>query len=168
MFEYAQSSTAATRTVRRLLSADGPFSDIDSLNSKLGGDFFFALSKGEPQAALRCLKRTLGSRTKDELLAFDKGRRGVVWALEYIAVWKELFPDAANLLLQLGEAENEKYSNNASGVFVELFAMGWGEVAPTEANPDEKLPILQHALESDSAEKRSLALKACAKALAGC
>ena len=99
------------------------------------------------------------------MLEFVAGRRGVVWALEYIAVWRELFPDAARLLLQLGEAENEGYANNASGVFVDLFAMAWGEVAPTEASPEEKLPILQIALESASPEQRSLGLKACAKAL---
>jgi hypothetical protein len=165
MFEYAQSSAAATRTIQRLLGADGPFSDIDFLNTKLGGDFFFAVSKGEPRGALRCLSRTLGPRTKDELRAFDAGRRGVVWALEYIAVWRELFPGAAQLLLRLGEAENEKYANNASGVFVDLFAMAYGEVAPTEASPEERLPILQEALASPSSEQHSLALKACAKAL---
>jgi hypothetical protein len=165
MFEYAQSSNAATRTVQRLLSVDGPFSDIDFLNSKLGSDFFFAVSKGEPEAALRCVDRTLGPLTKDQLLSFTVGRRGVVWALEYIAVWRELFARAARLLLRLGEAENERYSNNASGIFVDLFALGWGEVAPTEASPEERLPILQEALESSAPEQRSLGLKACAKAL---
>jgi len=165
MFEYAQTSPAASRTVKWLLSADGPFQQTDFLNSKLGGDFFLALSKAEPKAALNCLWRTIGKCSKEELLGFDKGRRQVVWALEYIVVWKELFADAARLLLKLGEAENERYSNNASGVFVDLFTMAWGEVAPTEASPQEKLPILREALESDSPEKRSLALKACAKSL---
>jgi hypothetical protein len=165
MFEYAQSSAAASRTIQRLLGADGPFSDIDFLNTKLGADFFFAVSKGEPRGALRCLSKTLGSRTNEELLAFDAGRRGVVCALEYIAVWRELFPGAARLLLRLSEAENEKYSNNASGVFVDLFAMGYGEVAPTEASPEERLSIIKEILASSSPEQRSLALKACAKAL---
>lgn len=165
MFEYAQSSAAATRTIQRLLGADGPFSDIDFLNTKLGGDFFFAVSKGEPRGALRCLTRTLGPRTKDELRAFDAGRRGIVWALEYIAIWRALFPGAARLLLRLGEAENEKYANSASGVFVDLFAMAYGEVAPTEASPEERLPVLEEALASSSSEQHSLALKACAKAL---
>jgi len=165
MFEYARTSEAAASTVRRLLSADGPFQRADFLNSKAGGDFFFALSKAEPQAALNCLQRTVGTRSKEELLRFDKGRREVVWALEYIAVWKELFPQAARLLLRLGEAENERYSNNSSGIFVDLFSMAWGEVAPSEASPQEKITILREALDSDSPEKRSLALKASGKAL---
>jgi hypothetical protein len=165
MFEYARTSVAASRTVKWLLSADGPFQESDFLKSRLGGDFFLALSKAEPQAALNCLRRTIGTWSKEELLRFDEGRRQVVWALEYIAVWKDLFRDAAGLLLRLGEAENERYGNNASGVFVDLFSMAWGEVAPTEASPHEKISILREALDSDSPEKRSLALKASGKAL---
>jgi hypothetical protein len=165
MFEYAHTSQAASRTVKWLLSADGPFQNTDFLNSKLGGDFFLALSKTEPKAALNCLRRTIGTWNKEDLLGFDKGRRQVVWALEYIAVERELFADAARLLLKLGEAENERYANNASGVFVDFFTMAWGDVAPTEASPEEKLPVLREALESNSQEKRALALKACAKSL---
>ncbi len=69
------------------------------------------------------------------------------------------------LLLALGEAENEGCSNNASGVFAELFSPGPGRIATTEAPPTERLPILKEAFESDSKERRILAFKACNKAL---
>jgi hypothetical protein len=165
MFEYARTSPAASRTVKWLLNVDGPFQNSDFVNSKLGGDFFLALSKAEPKAALKCLLRTIGSWSKEDLSGFDDGRRQIVWALENIVVWKELFGDAARLLLKLGEAENENYSNNASGVFVDLFSMAWGEVAPTEASPQERLPILREALESGAQEQFLLGLRACGKAL---
>ena len=89
----------------------------------------------------------------------------MVWALEKIAVWRELFTDAARLLLVLGEAENEGFSNNASGVFAGLFSPGRGRVSPTEASPAERLPILKEAFESGSKEQRILAVKACNEGL---
>ncbi|GAI46476.1 unnamed protein product, partial [marine sediment metagenome] len=93
------------------------------------------------------------------------GRREVVWSLERIAIWRELFTGAAKILLALGEAENETYANNASGIFAELFSLGYGPLAPTEASPEERFPVLVDALESNSKEKRILALNACDQAL---
>ena len=96
---------------------------------------------------------------------FTVGRRYIVGALRKIAVWRELFADAARLLLALGEAENEGRSNNASGVFAELFAPAPGRMARTEASPAERFPVLKEALGSGSKERRALGLKACNAAL---
>lgn len=138
---------------------------VNYLKTKRGASFFLALTEADPEAALKCLKRTVGSWNKEELLQFTDGRREVVWALQKIAVWRDLFTDAARLLLALGEAENETYTNNASGVFAELFSTGLGPVAVTEASPQERFPILKEALESNSKERRKLALRACDQAL---
>lgn len=135
------------------------------LKTKEGASLFLSLTEAEPESALNCLKRTVGKWSKEELLEFTTGRTEVVWALEKIAVWKDLFADAARLLLQLGEAENERISNNASGVFAGLFSPAPGAVAPTEASPQERFPVLKEALESTSKEKRMLSLKACDQAL---
>ena len=89
----------------------------------------------------------------------------MVDALAYIAVWKELFQPAARLLLALAEAENESWANNASGVFADLFSLGYGEAASTEAPPADRFPILREALLSNSRERRKLALQACKTAL---
>lgn len=165
MFQYAAESEAASRIVKDLLGPDGPFRDGDYLNTKLGSRFFSALTEADPKSALRCLRRTLGTWDKETLLQFTGGRRDVIWALEKIAVWRDLFADAARLLLALGEAENEGWSNNASGVFARLFSQARGRVAPTEAPPEERFPILKEAFESGSKERRALALKACHVAL---
>ena len=167
MFRYAAESRAALRIVAELLGENGPFQKDDYLITKLGSDFFLALTEANPAAALKCLQRTIGTWSKEELLQFGEGRRSVVWALERIAMWKDLFIDAARLLLRLGEAENESYSNNASGVFAGLFSPGPGEVAPTEASPEERFPVLQEALDSKSKEVLRLALEACSSALGG-
>ncbi len=165
MFKYAAESDAASKIVKTLLGPDGPFQDDEYLKTRLGSRFFLALTEADPESALRCLMRTLGNWDTETLLQFTSGRRDVVWALEKIAVWRDLFVDAARLLLALGEAENENYSNNASGVFASLFSPGPGRVAPTEVPPAKRLPVLEEAFESNSKERRALALKACNAAL---
>ena len=165
MFVYAAESDAASRIVEDLLGPNGPFRDDAYLKTRLGSRFFLALTEADPKAALRCLMRTIGTWDRDALLQFTDGRRDVVWALEKIAMKRDLFVDAARLLLALGEAENEGWSNNASGVFAKLFSPGRGRVAPTEATPAERLPVLKEAFESGSKEQRLLALKACNEGL---
>ena len=165
MFVYAAESAAASEIVKKLLGPNGPFHNNEYLRTRLGSRFFMALTEADPKSALRCLMRTIGTWSREELLELREGRRSVVWALEKIAVWRELFTDAARLLLVLGEAENEVGANNASGVFAKLFSLGSGKVAPTEAAPEERFPILEEAFESGSKERRALALKACSEAL---
>ena len=165
MFQYAAESEAASRIVEDLLGPSGPFRNDENLKTRLGSHFFLALTEANPKSALRCLMRTIGTWDRETLLQFTGGRRNVVWSLEKIAMWKDLFADAARLLLALGEAENESCSNNASGVFAELFSPGPGRVAPTEAAPAKRFPVLEEALESSSKKRRALALRGCDAAL---
>ena len=165
MFVYAAESEAALEIVEKLLGPNGPFQDDEYLKTRLGSRFFLALAEANPKSALRCLMRTIGTWGREQLLELRDGRRSVVWALEKIAVWRELFTDASRLLLALGEAENEVGANNASGVFTKLFSLGVGRVAPTEASPAERFPILEEAFESGSKKRRTLALRACSEAL---
>ncbi len=165
MFKFAAESGVASRVVKDLLGWDGPFQKDNYLQTEKGSRFFLALTEADPNSALRCLMRTIGTWDKETLLKFTDGRRAVIWALEKIAIWRNLFPDAARLLLALGEAENERISNNASGVFAKLFSLGPGAVAPTEAAPIERLPVLKEAFESGSKERRKIALNACNKGL---
>ena len=163
MFRYAAESDEAIKIVKQLLGPNGPFMSDSSLEN-INRNFFLVLTEADPISALECLKQTIGKCESETLLQFT-ARRNVVWALEKIAIWRKLFPDAARLLLALGEAENEGIANNASGVFAELFSLGPGAVAPTEAPPIERLPVLKEAFESGSKERRKLALNACHKGL---
>ena len=165
MFRYAAESAPAARIVENFLGPNGPFQENEYLNTRQGSHFFLALTEADPKSALKCLMRTVGTWNRNALLQFTIGRRDVIWALEKIAMHRNLFTDAARLLLVLGEAENESYSNNASGVFAELFSLGPGRVAPTEASPLERFPVLKETFGSYSKERRVLALKACDVAL---
>lgn len=161
MFVYARESKAASRVVKELLGENGPFHDADDLNSELRARFFWNLAEADPEGGLRCLQRTIGTVDVDQLKEFRAGRRSIVWALEGLVIWKELFQDSARLLLLLAEAENESWGNNATGIFVRIFANARGAVASTEATPEERFPILKEALSSDSKARRMLAIKAC-------
>src|SRR5262249_42755943 len=121
--------------------------------------------EASPEASLECLKRTVGVWDSDKLKTFTTGRREVIWALERMAIWRELFADSARLLLKLAEFENETWGNNATGVFAGLFSPGPDRVAPTEASLEERFPVLKEALESDSGNVRLVALKAADDAL---
>jgi len=165
MFKYAALSETASRVVRRLLGSGGPFEHRGLIRSEVGGSFFLAMTEADPHQALECLKRTIGTWSRKELREFDAGRQRIVWALERMAVWKDLFADSARLLMALGEEENATNANNASGVFAGLFSLATGRVAPTEATPSERLPVLVEALESTGKERRLLGLKACRAAL---
>ena len=165
MFAYAAESEMTSRIVKELLGTDGPFQANDYLRTRLGARFFLALAEADPASALKCLKKTIGTWNKDDLLQFSTGRRETIWALQKIAVNRDLFTDAARLLLVLGETENETWSNNASGVFAGLFSPATGMFAPTGASPQERFPILQDALTSSSKERRLLALRAFDQAL---
>ena len=165
MFEYAQESQAASDLVQRLLGPDGPFKNTSVLESRGVAFFFRALASARPADGLKCLRRTVGNSNKEQLLKFRNGRREVIYALEHIVFYKDLFLDGARLLLQLAEAENEMWGNNASGVFANLFSPGIGDTAPTSVSPSERLPVLIAALDSDSQEIRKVALRACDQAL---
>ncbi len=165
MFQYAAESEAASRVVEDLLGPNGPFQNDENLKDRLGSRFFLALTEASPKSALRCLMRIMKDWNKEDFLHFTEGRRNVIWALGKIVMWEDLFVDAARLLLALGEAENEGFSNNASGVFIGLFSPATGKVAPTEASPAKRFPVLKEAFESGSKKRRGLGLKACHAAL---
>jgi hypothetical protein len=158
MIEYANAAPVSKKLVADLLGPNGLYADAEWLKTKAGGRFFFSLSLADPPAALRLLQRTIGRMANDELLQFVEGRRDVIWALENMALHGDLFRPAAELLLALAEAENETWSNNASGVFAGLFSLGYGEVAPTSLAPEHRLPVLTRAL-AQGGLRTELALK---------
>jgi len=165
MFQYAAQSKAALKITKELLDEKGRFGDLGFFETMHGASFFLALTNAAPEAALKYLHRTIGTWDSQRLAKFKRGRREAVWSLEKIAVWRPLFLGAARLLLRLAEAENENFANNSTGVFADLFSLGQGPVAPTEAPPEERFPVLKDALESSSKQQREVALKACDHAL---
>ena len=167
MFQYAARSDISRKYIEDLLSETGLLGKYgyNVINLELGSGVFLSIAKADPKNALIFLKRALDNKSKNELLEFTIGRRNVIWALDFIAVWKDLFTDAARILLQIAEAENETWGNNATGVFTGFFSSGVGELAPTEATPAQRFPVIKEAFESDSTIRKKIALEACDQAL---
>lgn len=165
MFIYAHANTLTQQVVKGILGPGGPYDDEGFLVSDLGTRFLSILAEADPKSTLQCIKRTYGSWSKEKLCRWDIGRQSIVWALEKIAVWPDTFKGAARMLLKLGTTETSKHSNNASGIFSGLFSLACGPVAPTEAIPQQRLPVLEEALKSKDIDERHLGLKACETAL---
>ena len=165
MFRYARESEVASATVARLLGPHGPFADTALLETELGGSFFRALTEANPRAALESLERIIPRWGVERILRFTAGRRQVIEALRCVSVWRDLFVGASRVLLLLAEGENESWANNATGIFVDLFSPAPGRVAPTEASPEERFPVLEEALLSGSEAQQAIAVKACECAL---
>ncbi len=164
MLRYAHECVPAERAIDKLLGHNGIFETGQFPDTLHNGRMISALAETCPKQTLRCLRRTIGEMDSKALRKVTESRQLLVWALEKLAVWEDCFANAAELLLVLAEAENANYSNNATGTFTSLFSLipSWG---PTQASPGVRINVLVSALDSDSAERRKLGLRACAHAL---
>lgn len=165
MFRYAAYSEQTAGVAKDLMAEGGPCDKSFFFRNQHLVEFFRLLTPLSPYSAMRILQRQLGGMSKDELLELHQGRQEIIYALSDIAVRGELFIPAAEMLLQLADAENETWANNATGVFADLFTPVYGDMAPSELGLIERLPVLEKALNSDSKNQRLAALKAIDTAL---
>ncbi len=164
MWRYGGSAPAAQARARELLS-DGRVLGEETLRAGDRVHLFSALAEACPEAAMAFLERTVGRWNEGAIRAFGPGRRQVVFTLEKLVMIRSLFLPAARLLLLLARNESETCDNNASGVFTGLFSLAYGHVAPTEAPPEERLPLLRELLGSSCPVDQDLGLRACQVAL---
>lgn len=147
LFEYQDSETA--KFILKEISRDnGKLFDFDFINSRGGSELVFGITELLPAAVLKGIQETVGKLEIDELKAFEKGRRNVIWSLEYLVSTEEYFNDAARLLYQLALAENESISNNASGQFKRLFQ---AKLASTVAGLNQRMTLLKALIEDAGA-----------------
>ncbi len=147
----------AREVINHLLSEEGFFRTLDHLDSEEGAKVLYRLALGNPEGALRALKRLLGDCDVPRLRTFEVGRRWVVWTLDYLKWFKSTFHGAGRLLLALAEEENETWANNATGLWKKMFQVYLGG---TEVPPGDRVLLIEEALASDSPAKRKLAIQA--------
>ncbi|QNA88252.1 alpha/beta fold hydrolase [Massilia sp. Dwa41.01b] len=128
----------------QLCGAQGPFGRAEVLFSRKGSMLFRALVEVNPGATAGMIRRIIEASTGDELaVIIGDTRRNLVWGLEKLSVRAETFEPAAYCLLRLAMAENETWSNNATGQFRQLFRI---QLSGTQAPPNKRFAFLNSIL----------------------
>lgn len=153
---------ATHSAVVRLLNDDSPFASLEVIESVGSADLLAELAIVAPREVSRKIATMLSDADADELRRRTSIRRGLVWTLGKLAWHTYTFEEAADALLRLALAENETWSNNATGNWVELFGL---MLPATAAKPLQRLRYLGRAVASEDARVRSLAVQASAQAL---
>ncbi|RLM83619.1 hypothetical protein D3D02_17375 [Halobellus sp. Atlit-38R] len=159
---YMASYRPGRQWISEKLSTDGLFYENEGavLETDWGSQLFLQFAEAAPRDAIDPAESFVNQKSVDKLRQFTTGRRNIIQSLQYMAVWDDTFKRAAELLLDLAEAENEEYANNATGIFTGLFSPGWGKLAPTETPPQERLSVLEEAMQSDSDKRQLIAVEA--------
>ena len=82
-----------------------------------------AFAEIAPEFILAWLMKEIMPLSIEELRSLEDGRRNIVWTLRKLCFIPEHFSQSAELMLKLALAENETWSNNATGEFKSLFSI---------------------------------------------
>lgn len=165
MFRYGYGNDKVQEHIKQILGVQGVYDEDGFAESRKGCRLLNVLAEANPKATLECIQRKYRQWSYDKLLAFHEGRQDIVWALEKISIWSDTFYGALHVLAKLAEAENANNGNNATGIFVSLFSLGYGRLAPTTVHPKERIQPLNEILKSDNIRLNKLGLKALKSAL---
>lgn len=146
----------ANEVVRHVCRRNGLLTSYEALARPGQAEVLSSLAEVLPATVLEAMERCLGE--VDDLLAV-KGdvRRHIVWALEKITFDPDTFEGGARLLLRLAVAENETWSNNASGLFAGIFRTRLGNTA---ANGNARLALLDEISNAAKPEEQLLVVAA--------
>jgi hypothetical protein len=147
----------------KLCGPQAPFGQAEVILSERGSRFFRAFVNVNPDATSAALYRTLTSIDHDQLLSIEGDvRRNLVWGLERLCFHADLFMEASWCMLLLASAENESWSNNATGLFSQLFCIN---LSGTAANPDTRFALLRQAMDMEQTEIDMVVLNALEQAI---
>ncbi len=137
----------ARDVVEKFVKPSGPFGIAEVLNTEEGSRLFRAFVEVNPQATVEALERIFQSKSKDDLIKIDRGRRNLIWALEKLSFRADTFEMATKILLNFSVAENENISNNATGQFLQLFQ---AFLPGTQADYNARIQIIEYAFSRGS------------------
>lgn len=160
---YLDSSINVQDFVDDFCKVGSPFGQAELLLSKAGSRLFRALVEVNPLATSSLLHQVITSLTNDDLAKISgDSRRNLVWALEMLVYHVDCFDQSAWCLFKLAQFETEKFSNNATGQFSQLFR--W-RLSGTSATFNQRLEVLNKALDLNSQSADAVIIKAVARAL---
>lgn len=155
--KYLGYNDKAIQIVEKIVGPHSPFDNAEVLNTELGSRLFRSFVEVNPIAVSRNFKRQFLLKPTDELLKIVEGRRNIIWTLEKLCFDKRTFSDGAKVLLKFAIAENETWTNNATGQFLQLFST---HLSGTEADLNERWKIIKWALDQNDKQYDEIALKA--------
>lgn len=147
----------------KLCGPQGPFGQAEVILSDRGSRLFRSFVNVNPEATSAALYKTIVDLDNQQLSAIGGDtRRNLVWGLERLCYHADLFMEAAWCLLLLASAENETWSNNATGMFAQLFRIN---LSGTAAEPQVRFTLLKQALDLNQKEVDMVVLEALGKAI---
>ncbi|WP_223599829.1 hypothetical protein [Chryseobacterium sp. GVT01B] len=160
--KYLNFNPKAAEIVSGLTSVGGPFHDAKVLNSELGSRLFRSFVEVNPITTSNTLWAIFGQMSIVELQNIEEGRRNIIWSLEKLCFDKRTFDKSAKTLFLFALAENESWSNNATGEFIHLFKI---LLPGTEADLDQRFSILKWCLDRKDQYSKDLTFKSIKAAL---
>lgn len=159
-FKYMGFCDKACEMLNQLLGENSPFGNVEVLNTELGSRLFRTFVEVNPVVVAEFLCRVLSPLSIGSLKGIDAGRRNLVWAVEKLCFDSRTFSKGAFLMMRLGIAENEEWSNNATSEFCSLFPVYLPE---TSASLDLRLKFLKKHILQES--NKDIVLSAIERAL---
>ncbi|SNY95753.1 hypothetical protein SAMN04488142_0261 [Halomonas sp. hl-4] len=142
---YLDSQPSVQRFSDRLFGGAGPFVQAEALLTEKGSKLFRAFVEVNPESTSNALYHILSTCSHGELNAIDGDtRRNLVWGLEKLCFHADVFDKSAWCMLLLASAENESWSNNATGMFAQLFRVN---LSGTQTKPKIRFDLLKRAID---------------------
>jgi triacylglycerol esterase/lipase EstA (alpha/beta hydrolase family) len=160
---YLDDQPNVQRFSDRLFGGQSPFVQAEELLTERGSKLFRAFVEVNPESTSNAIYRILSEYSHDQLQAIHGDtRRNLVWALEKLCFHEDVFEKSAWCMLLLASAENESWSNNATGMFAQLFRVN---LSGTQAKPNIRFDTLKRAIAVNQTNIDMVVLKALGQAI---
>ncbi len=134
---------------------------VEQLKDRFAVRRWSALALSDPRRAAKNIVRTLERASVAERLGIEgDARREIIAKLVHLAWRSNTFNLAATALGLLAEAENESWSNNATGEFISRFQIYFGGTALPYL---ERLSVIDDLLSANSVARLRIAIRALTK-----
>lgn len=137
----------AKQMVSELFKVGSVFEKSEVLNTESGSLFVETFAEICPDAVNEMLYRFVQAMSTEQIKQIKEGRRNIVWTLSHLCFIPEFFVKSAETTLMFAVAENEEFSNNATGNFISLFPI---MLPATSVSLDARLHFLQTMIDIPS------------------
>ena len=158
---YLNTTAVAEDVLRNVCRLGGPFDSPSALTDAGHTEVLTCLAEINSEATGFVIERAMRN-VEDVIQVSGDARRNLVRALERVAFHRDSFYVGAWLLLRLAVAENETWSNNATGQFAALFPVILGN---TSADGEDRLDFLDEAIAAKETDWDAVIVEAL---IAGC